>query len=119
MDKLVKLYDLKVGEKFYNPDNNLIYVLWGKLFNWKKESLYYGREVPYAYIIDMGDIGEMYSAVYEEKEHNLCVYRVSDHMDFIANFYCQDIYFAELLIWSFLQANKKIDIRGTIYYKLK
>lgn len=29
MDKLVKLYDLKVGEKFYNPDNNLIYVLWG------------------------------------------------------------------------------------------
>ena len=33
MDKLVKLYELKVGEKFYNPDNNLIYVLWGCKFD--------------------------------------------------------------------------------------
>lgn len=89
----------------------------GKLFNWRKESLYNGKEQPYVYVIDMGNIGEMYSAVYIERDRNLCIYRVSNNMDFIANFYCDDIYIAETILHAFIKANKKIDISNTIYNK--
>ena len=88
-----------------------------KLFNWRKESLYNGKEQPYVYVIDMGNIGEMYSAVYIERDRNLCIYRVSNNMDFIANFYCDDIYIAETILHAFIKANKKIDISNTIYNK--
>lgn len=90
----------------------------GKLFNWRKESIYYGKEQPYGYIIDMGGFADMYSAVYTEKEHNLCIYRVSNDMDFVANFYCNDIYAAENIVYAFIKANPKIDMKGTIYNKL-
>lgn len=89
----------------------------GKLFNWRKESLYNGKEQPYVYVIDMGNIGEMYSAVYIERDRNLCIYRVSNNMDFIANFYCDDIYIAETILHAFIKANKKIDMSNTIYNK--
>ena len=89
----------------------------GKLFNWRKESLYNGKEQPYVYVIDMGNIGEMYSAVYIERDSNLCIYRVSNNMDFIANFYCDDIYIAETIVYAFIKANRKINMSDTIYNK--
>jgi hypothetical protein len=97
--------------------SNELTMVEGKLFNWRKESLYYGKEQPYVYVIDMGDIGEMYSAVYIERDHNLCIYRNSDNMDFIANFYCDDIYVAETILHAFIKANRKIDMSDTIYNK--
>ena len=100
----------------FKSSNNLTMVE-GKLFNWRKESLYNGKEQPYVYVIDMGNIGEMYSAVYIERDRNLCIYRVSNNMDFIANFYCDDIYIAETILHAFIKANKKIDISNTIYNK--
>ena len=89
----------------------------GKLFNWRKEPMYYGKDEPCGYIMDMGDIGEMYSAVYMEKDHNLCIYRNSDYLDFIANFYCDDLYFAETIVLAFIKASKRIDMKDTIYFK--
>ena len=59
----------------------------------------------------------MYSAVYIERDRNLCIYRVSNNMYFIANFYCDDIYIAETILHAFIKANKKIDISNTIYNK--
>ena len=100
----------------FKSKNNLNMVE-GKLFNWRKESLYYGKDEPYGYIIDMGGLADMYSAVYQPKEHNLCIYRVSDHLDFVANFYCDDLYFAETIVSAFIKANDRIDMKGTIYYK--
>jgi hypothetical protein len=100
----------------FKSSNNLEMVE-GKLFNWRKEPLYYGKEQPYVYAIDMGNIGEMYSAVYIERDHNLCIYRNSDHMDFIANFYCDDIYVAETIVYAFIKANRKINMSDTIYNK--
>ena len=40
----------------FKSSNNLTMVE-GKLFNWRKESLYNGKEQPYVYVIDMGNIG--------------------------------------------------------------
>ena len=100
----------------FKSSNNLDMVE-GKLFNWRKESLYYDKEQPYGYIIDMGDIGEMYSAVYVERDHNFCIYRNSDNIEFIVNFYCDDIYVAETILYAFIKANKKINMTDTIYNK--
>ena len=97
--------------------SNQLTMVEGKLFNWRKESLYYGKEQPYVYVIDMGNIGEMYSAIYIEIDHNLCIYRNSDHMDFVANFYCDDIYVAETILYAFIKANRKINMSDTIYNK--
>jgi hypothetical protein len=104
--------------KEFKSSNGLTMVE-GKLFNWRKESIYYGKNEPYGYLIDMGNIGEMYSATYMEKDHNLCIYRNSDHMDFIANFYCDDIYVAETIVFAFIKGNSKISMVGTIYNKMK
>ena len=52
-----------------------------------------------------------------EKECNLCIYRMSNNMDFVANFYCNDIYFAETIVNAFIKANKKINMNNTIYFK--
>ena len=89
----------------------------GKLFNWRKESMYHGKTEPIGYIIDMGDIGDMYSAVFMDRDKNLCMYRVSDYRDFVVNFYCDDIYVAETILMAFIKANKKIDMKDTIYFK--
>ena len=102
--------------KEFISDNGLTMVE-GKLFNWKKEPMYYGKNEPCGYIIDMGDIGDMYSAVYMERDHNLCIYRNSDNIEFIVNFYCDDIYVAETILYAFIKANKKINMTDTIYNK--
>ena len=101
--------------KEFKSTNNILMVE-GKLFNWRKESLYYDKDEPYINIIDMGNIGDMYSAVYQLRIKKLCIYRNSDHMDFIAHFHCEDLYEAETIVMSFIKGSD-LKLEGTIYCK--
>jgi hypothetical protein len=88
----------------------------GKLFNWRKESLYYGKEAPYIYCIYTGgdNVADTYEATYEEKTKELCIFRIGFNIDFVARFICDDIYVAEIIVNAFLKGNH-LNIKGTIY----
>lgn len=101
--------------KEFKSSNDILMVE-GKLFNWRKESMYYGKEAPYIYCIDAGDISDMYTATYEEKVKELCISRMGFNIDFIARFFCEDIYVAEVIVNAFIKGNQ-IDMKGTIYCK--
>lgn len=96
--------------------NNDILMVEGKLFNWKKESLYHGKEEPFGYMMDFGWMENLYSAVYQPRERELCIYRNSSYLDFIARFFCEDIYIAETIVEAFMKGNR-LDIKETIYQK--
>ena len=36
----------------------------GKLYNWTVEPVYHGQEEPFGYAMHVGDMGEMYQALY-------------------------------------------------------
>jgi hypothetical protein len=96
--------------------SNGILMVEGKLFNWRKESMYFGKEAPYIYVIDAGSIADMYTATYQEKEKELCISRMGFSLDFVARFFCDDIYVAEIIVQSFIKGNH-LDMKGTIYTK--
>ena len=101
--------------KEFKSKNNLTMVE-SKLFNWRKESIYHGKDEPYCYVIDAGGLSEMYSLVYNPKEKELNIGRVSFNMEFVARFFCEDIYSAESIVAAFIKGNS-LEMKGTIYFK--
>ena len=62
----------------------------------------------------MGSASRLHSAIYQPKEKQLCIYDMS--LDFVARFFCEDIYSAELIVDAFIRGNN-LNMKDTIYFK--
>ncbi len=98
--------------KEFKTDKGILMVE-GKLFNWRKESLFYNKEAPIGFMMDFGD----YSATYQPKEKELVIYFNDAYIDFIARFFCENIYIAEIIVNAFIKGNH-IGFQNTIYNKI-
>jgi hypothetical protein len=88
-----------------------------ELYNWKKEPIYHGKPEPFAYVIHMGGLAEMYQALWNPQTEmlGLCSMAYSSTETF--RFYCPTLWDAEVIVASFIKANK-FDMNETIYKKI-
>ena len=88
----------------------------GKLYNWTVEPVYHGQEEPFGYAMHVGDMGEMYQALYHPDEKILSFTQLMWESDGVYRFYCETLWEAEIMMKAFLKAND-IDITDMIYDK--
>lgn len=88
----------------------------GKLYNWTVEPVYHSQEEPFGYAMHVGDMGEMYQALYMPDEKILSFTQLMWESDGVYRFYCESLWEAEIMMKAFLKAND-IDITDMIYDK--
>ena len=84
---------------------NNINMIEGVNFNWERQSIYFDRDDPFVYSINLGDIGEMFSISWNHKKLILGISRISFDNDYGMKFYCPTMEEAEYMVLAFAKAN--------------
>lgn len=96
--------------------NNGLKMVEGKLYNWQVQQIYHNSKKPIGYLINVGDMSEMYSGFYLPDEKELSLSNMKYSSDDVFIFYCEDLYAAEIIMDAFIKGIK-FEIKGTIYEK--
>jgi len=88
----------------------------GEVYNWRVEPKYHGQEEPFAYVIHMGGMAEMFQALYDPDTEILSLCNIAYSSDEVFRFYCASLWDAEIIVHAFIKANK-FDMKDTIYDK--
>ena len=95
--------------------SNGIVMVKAELYNWQVSPKYHGRAEPFAYVIHMGGMAQMFQALYDPDDEILSLYDTAYSSDEVFKFYCMDIWTAEIVVRAFIKANG-FDMSETIYH---
>ena len=89
----------------FTTTNNLKMVR-SEVYNWQVCPKYHGKSEPFAYVIHMGGLADMFQALYDPDTEILSLCNIAYSSDEVFRFYCASLWDAEIIVHAFIKANK-------------